>query len=172
MALGSDDVRRIVDYAKPWLRDAILEMAPHRPAEIDTQLLERIVRVEEELKVQRELMVARFDAIDERFAASDKRFEDMQTSMDKRFAAVDRRFEGMQASMDKRFEDMQTSMDKRFEDMQTSMDKRFQDMQTSMDKRFEEMRVYSDCRFASLQWTILVGLAVVTAAVTAFGLIA
>lgn len=52
-------------------------------------LLERIVRVEEELKALRELS-------EQRFAASDKRFEEMQSNMDKRFEDMknysDRRF--------------------------------------------------------------------------------
>lgn len=39
-------------------------------AGLDAQLLERMVRVEEELKNQREIM-------DERFGAMDRRFEDM-----------------------------------------------------------------------------------------------
>ncbi|MFW5745660.1 MAG: hypothetical protein ACOC2D_20480, partial [Spirochaetota bacterium] len=67
MALGPEDLKRIVDYAKPWLRDAILEIEAQRPREVDTQLLERMVRVEEELKTQRELMGERFSAMDQRF---------------------------------------------------------------------------------------------------------
>ncbi|MFW5689396.1 MAG: hypothetical protein ACOC1U_07485 [Spirochaetota bacterium] len=136
VALGAEDVKRIVDYAKPWLRDTILELAPRRSSEIDAQLLERMVRVEEELKAQRELMAVRFEA-------ADKRFEDLQ------------------ANMDKRFEDLQANMDKRFESTQANMDKRFEDLHATMDKRF-----------VSMQWTILVGLAVVTAVVTVFGLLA
>ena len=93
MALGAEDVKRIVDYAKPWLRDTILELAPHRSSEIDAQLLERMVRVEEELKAQRELIAVRFEVVD-------KRFEDTQATMNSRFG-------DMQANMDKRFTSMQ-----------------------------------------------------------------
>jgi DNA anti-recombination protein RmuC len=168
MTLGAEDVRRIADYVKPWLRDTILEMVPRRPSEIDTQLLERMVRVEEELKAQRELMAERFDAVDKRFAASDKRFEDLQRSLDKRFedvqAASEKRFEDLHRSLDKRFD----ASDRRFEDLHRSLDKRFD----ASDRRADDARAASDRRFASLQWTILVGLAVVTAAVTVFGLFA
>jgi len=132
MVLGAEDVQRIADYVKPWLRDTILDLIPRRPSDIDTRLLERMIRVEEELKAQRELMAERFDAVDKRFAATDRRLEDSR-------AAMDQRFEGLQAAMDTRFDDA---------------------------------RVHSDRRFAWLQWTILVGLAVVTAAVTVFGLLA
>ena len=75
-------------------------------------LLERIVRVEEELKALREL-----DAI--RFEAMEKRFDAMQDSMDKRFDAMDKRFE----AMDKRFEVMQDSMDKRFDALTRRLDR-------------------------------------------------
>ena len=46
----------------------------------------------------------------ERFAAVDKRFEDMQNQMDKRFEGVDKRFEDMQRYMDRRFSSMQRFM--------------------------------------------------------------
>jgi len=61
-------------------------------AGIGPQLLERMVRVEEELKSQRELMEIKFDAVDRRFEAMDKRFEDLIANMDKRFESVDKRF--------------------------------------------------------------------------------
>jgi len=61
-------------------------------------LLERIIRVEEELKAQREIiaslqreMSARFEAVDKRFEAMDKRFESLQREMDKRFESVEKR---------------------------------------------------------------------------------
>ena len=55
-----------------------------------TQLLERMVRVEEELKAQRALM-------DERFGFMARRFEDMFEYMNTRFDAVDKRFEDTDA---------------------------------------------------------------------------
>ena len=99
MSLREEDVQRIGDYIKPWIRE-LVETAVPQPAfvGVDAQLLERMVRVEEELKAQRELM-------DQRFAAVDKRFEDLMAHSDKRFEAVDRRFE----VVDKRFDDMQES---------------------------------------------------------------
>jgi uncharacterized protein VirK/YbjX len=81
-------------------------------------LHERIIRVEEELSHQREMLIFIQQSVD-------KRFEEMHRYMDKRFEAMDKRFE----AVDKRFEDMQKSMDKRFEDMQRYMDKRFSMLQ-------------------------------------------
>ncbi|MEA1987429.1 MAG: hypothetical protein U9N76_08080 [Candidatus Marinimicrobia bacterium] len=59
-------------------------------------IYERLIKLEEELKNQRILMEAKFEA-------SDKRFSDLQKSMDKRFDANDKRFNDMQNYMDKRF---------------------------------------------------------------------
>ena len=69
MAIGEADVQRIGEYVKPWIRGVIAEMMPPRAQPFDRELLERMVRVEEELKSQRELM-------DERFVSMDRRFEE------------------------------------------------------------------------------------------------
>jgi len=95
LSLTEDELRQISDYMRPHLRELVLEMVPpQRPAGIDAQLLERMVRVEEELKTQRELMVERFGFVEKRFESVEKRFE----SVDKRFESVDKRFEDVQAS--------------------------------------------------------------------------
>jgi len=106
MPLREEDVQRIGDYIKPWIRELVDAAVPQPVfAGVGAQLLERMVRVEEELKAQRELM-------DQRFAAVDKRFEDLMAYSDKRFEAVDRRFD----DVNKRFE----AVDKRFDDMHES----------------------------------------------------
>ncbi len=43
----------------------------------DIQLIERMTRIEEELKAQRELMQFGFNQIDRRLEATDKRFDDV-----------------------------------------------------------------------------------------------
>ena len=98
MALREEDVRRIGEYVKPWLREYVSELLPARAGTAESRVLERILHVEEELRLQRELMDVRFQAVD-------RRFEIMQTSIDQRFEGVDKRFE----SVDKRFDDMQHS---------------------------------------------------------------
>jgi exonuclease VII large subunit len=80
----------------------------------ELSLIERTVRVEEELRSLREMSEVRFEAID-------KRFEALQREMNSRFEAVDKRFE----AMDKRFESLQREMNARF----VSMDKRFSAIQ-------------------------------------------
>ena len=72
----------------------------------DRELLERMVRVEEELKHQRELLKAFMEQVDKRFEQMEKRFEQVE----KRFEQVEKCFE----QVDKRFD----QIDKRFNFMQ------------------------------------------------------
>ena len=104
MPLREEDIKRIGDYVKPWIREIIGAVVPQPAAAgIDSQLLERMVRVEEELKAQRELMVVKFDA-------ADRRFEDLLGILDKRFESSDKKFDDLVGQIDKRF----GSVEKRF----------------------------------------------------------
>jgi hypothetical protein len=104
-------------------------------------LVERVIRVEEELKSLREMSEIRFDAME-------KRFGSLQREMNERFEAMNGRFE----AMDERFE----AMNGRFEALQREMNARFE----VVDKRFEAM----DKRFTMIQWMIgiLVGIPAIT----------
>ena len=90
MTLRDEDVGRIGEFVKPWLRELVETVHRQEPGGAGTQLLERMVRVEEELKAQRTLM-------DERFGFVARRFEDMFEYMNTRFEAVDKRFEDTNA---------------------------------------------------------------------------
>lgn len=103
MPLGTAELEQIDAYLRSNVRAWVEEY-------VGPQLLERMTRVEHELKLQREVMVERFKVVDERFKAMGERFK----AVDERFKAVDRRFADMQASMDRRFEDMH----RRFNGMQ------------------------------------------------------
>ncbi|WP_404359012.1 hypothetical protein [Methylotuvimicrobium sp. KM1] len=108
----------------------------------ELDLRERTVRVEEELKHQRDLMIQGFDAMEKRFEQVEKRFEQVERrfeQIDKRFEQVEKRFE----QIDKRFE----QVDKRFE----QVDKRFEEMRKDMNTGFIEMNRRLD-RF--MYWTL------------------
>ncbi len=100
MSLTSADLKQIEEHIEDhiksnigsWIGDVSLAKSSYFN---EIELIERMVRVEEELKNQRELMLIGFEQ-------SNKRFEDMQKYMDKRFEQVDKRFE----QVDKRFEDV------------------------------------------------------------------
>jgi len=129
-------------------------------------ILERIIRVEEELKAQRELFLERFIAIDKRFETVDKRFE----AVDKRFEAVDKRFEAIDKrfeAVDKRFEELIGYMNKRFE----AVDKRFEELIGYMNKRFETVdKRFDDMnkRFVQLTWFIGFTTALITTLITVY----
>jgi ABC-type phosphate transport system auxiliary subunit len=108
MALAQEDLQQIGEYVKSNIGDWIAEQSLGKPPVVyEIELRERMVRVEEELKHQRELMREGFNQIDRRLelmqANMDRRFELMQDEMDKRFDQVDKRFE----QVDKRFESVQ-----------------------------------------------------------------
>ncbi len=58
------------------------------PLAANTQLLERVFRVEEELKARRDVMIARFEASDRRFESIDLRIGGLIKTLDDRFAGV------------------------------------------------------------------------------------
>jgi uncharacterized protein (DUF3084 family) len=121
MALAQEDIEQIRLLIKTTLSEMPETLNANVRYELD--LRERTIRVEEELKHQRELMLEGFKQMEKRFEQVDKRFE----QVDKRFEQVDKRFEQMQLNMDKRFE----QVDKRFE----QVDKRFE----QVDKKFEQL---------------------------------
>jgi len=98
------------EHLGTWIRDV---SPPATIVQLDPVYLERIVRVEEELKSQRELMKQGFEAMEKRFEAVDKRFEQVDKrfeQVDKRFEAVDKRFEGLREDSNIRFEQMRVDM--------------------------------------------------------------
>ena len=94
MNLAEDDIEYIKAHIPEWLATQTLGSPP---AVYEVELRERIVRVEEELKHQRELMLQGFEQVDKRFEQVDKRFE----QVDRRFEQVDKRFESMQQQSDR-----------------------------------------------------------------------
>ena len=98
MALAQEDLQQIQQLIDQSL--AARPEAVNANVRYELDIRERIVRVEEELKHQRELMLQGFEA-------SNKRFEELRADMNKLFEQVDKRLE----QVDKRFE----QIDKRFE---------------------------------------------------------
>ncbi|GAB5045692.1 hypothetical protein [Thermodesulfovibrio sp. TK110] len=76
----------------------------------ELSIIERVIRVEEELKALKEIENARFDA-------TEKRFEALQREMNARFDATEKRFEALQREMNARFD----AMEKRLTFMQWFM---------------------------------------------------
>ncbi|MFO7749237.1 MAG: hypothetical protein R6V54_04005 [Desulfobacteraceae bacterium] len=108
MPLAKEDMEIIKSQFEKWLAELAPEM---KPGVYDLELRNRILKVEEELKNQRELMQQGFAMMDKRFESiqhnMDKRFESMQHNMDKRFEQMDKHFE----QIDKRFESLTNRLD-------------------------------------------------------------
>ena len=113
MNIGPEELQKIGDYVRLHLSEWMSTIRGER----EFDLIERSIRVEEELKAQREIMETRFDAMDKRFEAVDRRFE-----------AMDKRFEAVQQQLDTRFEAMQKQIDVRFD----AVEKRFNSLQWTM----------------------------------------
>ncbi|MBK1691199.1 hypothetical protein [Ectothiorhodospira mobilis] len=118
MALAESDLELIRNDIKEHLGEWLAEQSLGKPPAVyEIELRERMVRVEEELKHQRELMR-------EGFAQMDRRFEAMREDMDKRFEQVERRFE----QVDQRFEQMERRFDRndvRFDMLIKRQDRQF-----------------------------------------------
>jgi hypothetical protein len=94
MALAQEDIDQIQYLIKKALSETPETLNANVRYELD--LRERTIRVEEELKHQRELMVEGFKQMDKRFEQMEKRFE----QVDKRFEQVDKRFEQLTSRID------------------------------------------------------------------------
>ncbi len=105
VAIGESELNRIGEYVQShltgWMEQ--LGLRPRPDPVTNTQLLERVVRVEEELKAGREIMITKFDA-------SDARIGELIRTTDNRFAAMDDRFNAQAKTMDDRFNDLRQSI--------------------------------------------------------------
>jgi tetrahydromethanopterin S-methyltransferase subunit G len=89
MALAEEDIRFIKAHLGEWLAEQSLGKPP---AVYELELRERMVRVEEELKHQRELMRQGFEQVDKRLEQIDKRFEQVDKRFDEMLKRHDRQF--------------------------------------------------------------------------------
>jgi len=105
MALAQEDIEQIQALITKSIQ-ATPEVG-NANVRYELELRERTTRVEEELKHQRELMLAGFAQMDKRFEQVDKQLEQMRNESDRRFEQVEKRFE----QVEKRFE----KIDKQFE---------------------------------------------------------
>ncbi len=137
MALAQEDIEQI----RRLIREEVEARIPSDMVRYDLELRERMVRVGEELRHQRELMEQGFHLMEKRFEQIDKRFE----QVDKHLELLERQLEQMREYNEKRFE----QIDRRFE----QIDRRFE----QIDQRFERLTERID-RF--MRWSFATTLAV------------
>ena len=87
----------------------------------DIELRERMVRVEEELKNERDLMRTGFERMDSRFSelreASDKRFTEQREDFVSRFDRIDERFTEQREDANRRFAEQSDMFNTRFDEI-------------------------------------------------------
>jgi hypothetical protein len=136
-------VIKVVESRLQQAIEAYVEQNELRVKELS--LIERTVRVEEELRSMREMSESKFEVLlremSVRFEAGEKRVEALQREMNARFEAGEKRVEALQREMNARFE---------------AGEKHVEALQREMNARFEAM----DKRFSTIQWMIgiLVGI--------------
>ena len=85
----NEEQKTIIEYVKnhfvDWMEEKNIYPFPRERQSMDTQLLERIVRVEETLKRQND----KFDHQNEKFDHQNEKFELLITSQEKRFTALE-----------------------------------------------------------------------------------
>ena len=140
MSFATEEIAEVQNIVESALKNHSHKFFPvfHRD---DRELLDRMVRVEEELKHLRE--------------DSNRRFEEMQVN-------TNRRFEEMLKYTDKRFEEMQANMNLRFSEMQANTNRRFEEAQANTDKHFGHVNK----RFTTMQWSINLSVAVIVALIS------
>ena len=131
MPLSDQDLEQIKHHLTDWMDSKLLQ-SQWVPG---PELLERSVRVEEELKHQRLLMRESFEQFEKRFELIEKRFE----QVDKRFEQVDKRFE---------------QVDRRFE----QVDKRFEQVDKRLELQQQEIRLIAR-KQDHILWSIVAGMA-------------
>jgi len=88
MSLAKEDVEEIRNLIITVISEQKPDITNHN-VRYELEIRERIVRVEEELKHQRELMLEGFRQMEKRFEQIDKRFE----QIDKRFEVITTRID-------------------------------------------------------------------------------
>ena len=120
VAIGESELNRIGEYVQSNLSGWMERLGVRAPQDqvTNTQLLERVLRIEEELKAGREVMIAKFEASDRRFESIDLRIGDLIKTMDDRFRTAaktsDDRFNSLIKTIDDRFRTAAKASDDRF----------------------------------------------------------
>ena len=88
----------IEKYVKEHLAQWLEDMSHARPVPVyEIELRERLIRVEEELRHQRDILLKFMEQVDRRFEQVEKRFE----QVDRRFEQMDKRFESLTRRIDR-----------------------------------------------------------------------
>nr|VFK42810.1 MAG: hypothetical protein BECKTC1821E_GA0114239_102133 [Candidatus Kentron sp. TC] len=166
-------LEEIAEYMRAHMVEWLTEDSLAKPPAVyEIELRERMVRVEEELKHQRELMKQGFDLMGKRLDAmneeNNKRFEAMSQENNRRFEEINRRFEAMSRENNRRFEEINgrfEEINRRFEAMSQENNRRFE----AVERHFESMLQRTD-RFMIWSLGTTIGMGSLVIAILKFSL--
>ncbi len=124
MPLVAEDIEQVKSIVLETFQEHSSQLSPTlSPSESDRKwdLLERIVRVEEELKYLREDMKRLREEMKQLREDMDKRFTELREDMDRRFTEVNNRFAEVREDMDRRF----TEVNRRFAEVREDIQRNF-----------------------------------------------
>jgi DNA anti-recombination protein RmuC len=178
------DLSNLREYSKEELfalfREFLEEYYKQKEKELyEVSLIERTIRVEEELKNLRKEMEYLRKEMDYRFEAllreMNARFEALLAEQRALREEMNARFEAITKEMNARFEVITKEMNTRFEVQKRESDARFEAIIREMNARFESQKRESDARFEALekrfnllQWTMMLGFTILSILITVF----
>jgi len=161
MALAEEDIEQI----KSLINSSIAATPEVGNANVryELDIRERTIRVEEELKHQRELMLnsftqmeRRFEQIDTQLIQTNIQLEQQRQQSEKRFENIDKQFEQQSQESDRRF----IEVGKQFELQRNESDKRFAQVDKQLDKQNQAiMDIHQEIK-AQMRWSfgVLIGI--------------
>jgi len=150
MALAQEDIEQI----QQLIRKSIAETPEVANANVryELDLRERTIRVEEELKHQRELMLTGFAQMDKRFEQVDLQLKQIREDSNRRFEQVDLQLKQIREDSNRRFE----QVEKRFE----QVEKRFEQIDKQLEKQSQAiMDIHQEIKL-QMRWSfgVLIGI--------------
>ncbi len=124
MPLVAEDIEQVKSIVLKTFQEHPPQLSPTPPqseSERKWDLLERIVRVEEELKYLREGMERRFTEANNRFAEMREDMKQFREDMERRFTEMNNRF----TEANNRFAEMREDMNRRFIEVRKDIQKNF-----------------------------------------------
>ncbi len=149
MPLVAEDIKQVKSIVLETFQEHFEHSVQPSPAppksesERKWDLLERIVRVEEELKYLREDM-------ERRFAEAQEDRKQLREDMERRFAEAQEDRKQLREDMERRFTEAREDMERRF----TEVNRRFAEMREDMNRRFAEVREDIERNFKFTVWVV------------------
>ena len=113
---GAISKEALIEIIKPLIAQQLETFVrEHEIKAKEVSLLERLIRVEEELKVQRDVIASLLREMNARFEAADKHFEEVQKHIESSVEAIQKQIDSRFEAVDKYFEVLQYKIYSRFE---------------------------------------------------------